>query len=155
MKADRTALEPVFAAVGGTTLSTASGAWAWQYCHASYYLEHGVVGSGDRWSGEVEIPEGLIDAFGHWQQKWFRVDFGSAAEDCSDEIGDFSWSSFHDEGIRLTRLLKRFVGAKYTVIYSRALEDRSCMFETWILEFRSDGSTRGFDHHWPYWLKTP
>jgi hypothetical protein len=131
------------------------GAWAWQYCPASRYLENGVVGSGDRWSGEVEIPEGLIDYFSLWQQKWARVDFAAAPEDCSDEIGDFSWSRFHDQGIRLTRLLKRFVGARYTVIYSRAHEDLSwSSTDFFYLELRSDGSTRGFDLHWPYWSKT-
>lgn len=103
----------------------------------------------------MEIPEGLIDAFALWQQKWSQVDFGLAAEYSSDEIGDFSWSKFHDEGIRLTCLLKRFLGGKYTVIYSRAHEDNSLIStDFWNLEMRVDGSTREFKIHWPYWLKS-
>ena len=62
-------------------------------------------------------PNVLEQEFYEWQSEFENMD-------CSpDAWSKFDWQSFHREGTRLARKLKRQQGEKYRVIYEKPSED--------------------------------
>ena len=71
------------------------------------------------WSGEPELPYGLIARLAKWQRK-----FGTAPFD-ADFFVVMDWESFHTEGLALATEVKRTLGDRVTVRYAKASEDRN------------------------------
>lgn len=92
---------------------------AWAFFAGDHEDSGMSIGDGYGWSGEPELPFGLIAKLAKWQRK-----FGTAPFD-ADFYVVMDWESFHAEGLALATEVKRALGDGFTVRYSKAFEDRN------------------------------
>lgn len=124
------------------------GEWAWEYRPAKLGMLGSEVGVDDRWYGHHAIPRRLVNEFRRWHGQWARSINGSVDQ----SIRVFDWNRHNQEGIALSRKLKRAVGVQCTVIYLRPYEEPRSHRPWNALEVRSDGAVRYFEHR-PYWAR--
>lgn len=99
-------------------------AWAWRLQPEGPAPLGPNCGMGRCWDGEPRLPSFLVKAFAAWQERFERLDTDRIPLGV-DRFEDFSWRAFHADGLRLAKRLKRRLGPKVTVIYSRPWEDLS------------------------------
>lgn len=103
---------------------------------------------GKFWSGQKDISAELIDHFDAWQDRFETADF-SAMEPGQDRHGEFSWCTFHRDGLELAKRLKRELGSEFIVIYNKPFEDKSNVAPA---RFRVDVDGQVHDYlHRPFW----
>lgn len=118
-----------------TIMADYGGAYAWRKNeHSSAPGVGGNIACTSGWGFELPISDSLHLAFVQWQQRFevLRSD---------TEINDFDWPTYHQEGIKLCRQLKRELGDAVIILYEKAFED-PCHRDAERREILADGTTR-------------
>jgi hypothetical protein len=121
-----------------------AGAWAWVFRPDRQAFIGSNCAAGKDWGGQKDISPAMVVAFDAWQDRFERADLSDMrpGQDCS---GDFSWRTFHRDGIRLAARLKQELGAGLVVIYSKPFEDKSGVLPR-NFEILIDGSAVEYVH---------